>query len=110
MTKKKNILSIAIDKSLQDKLKELSREKHISVSRLVSRLVEEALYLEENVFKDEIYKNIDWLSQEWKDKLQFLFTKVLDTTPDPIWIKDLNLRIIYVNQAFADLFGLKKRR
>ncbi|ACO03699.1 MAG TPA: GGDEF domain-containing protein [Persephonella sp.] len=108
MTKKKNILSIAIDKSLQDKLKELSREKHISVSRLVSRLVEEALYLEENVFKDEIYKNIDWLSQEWKDKLQFLFTKVLDTTPDPIWIKDLNLRIIYVNQAFADLFGLKK--
>ncbi|WP_457622297.1 EAL domain-containing protein [Persephonella sp.] len=108
MTKKKNILSIAIDKSLQDKLKELSKEKHISVSRLVSRLVEEALYLEENVFKDEIYKNIDWLSQEWKDKLQFLFTKVLDTTPDPIWIKDLNLRIIYVNQAFADLFGLKK--
>ncbi|WP_456402930.1 EAL domain-containing protein [Persephonella sp.] len=108
MNKKKNILSIAIDKTLQDKLKELSKEKHISVSRLVSRLVEEALYLEENVFKDEIYKNIDWLSQEWKDKLQFLFTKVLDTTPDPIWIKDLNLRIIYVNQAFADLFGLKK--
>jgi len=58
-------------------------------------LIEEALYLEENVFSDEIYKNIDWLSNEWKDKLQVLFTKVLDTTPDPIWIKDLNLRFVY---------------
>ncbi len=109
MAAKKTVLSIAIDKGLLSKLKELSREKGYSVSKLISKLLEEALYLEENVFKDEIYKNIDWLSEEWKDKLQVLFTKVLDTTPDPIWIKDLNLRIIYVNQAFADLFGVKKQ-
>ncbi|WP_457639203.1 PAS domain-containing protein [Persephonella sp.] len=108
MAAKKTVLSIAIDKNLLAKLKELSAEKGYSVSKLISKLLEEALYLEENVFKDEIYKNIDWLSEEWKDKLQVLFTKVLDTTPDPIWIKDLNLRIIYVNQAFADLFGVKK--
>ena len=108
MAAKKTVLSIAIDKGLLTKLKELSREKGYSVSKLISKLLEEALYLEENVFKDEIYKNIDWLSEEWKDKLQVLFTKVLDTTPDPVWIKDLNLRIIYVNQAFADLFGVKK--
>ncbi|WP_457624865.1 EAL domain-containing protein [Persephonella sp.] len=108
MAAKKTVLSIAIDRELLSKLKELSKEKSYSVSKLISKLLEEALYLEENVFKDEIYKNIDWLSEEWKDKLQVLFTKVLDTTPDPIWIKDLNLRIIYVNQAFANLFGLKK--
>jgi len=108
MAAKKTVLSIAIDKALLSKLKDLSREKGYSVSKLISKLIEEALYLEENVFKDEIYKNIDWLSEEWKDKLQVLFTKVLDTTPDPVWIKDLNLRIIYVNQAFADLFGVKK--
>ncbi|WP_456383677.1 EAL domain-containing protein [Persephonella sp.] len=108
MAAKKTVLSIAIDRDLLSKLKELSVEKGYSVSKLISKLLEEALYLEENVFKDEIYKNIDWLSEEWKDKLQVLFTKVLDTTPDPIWIKDLNLRIIYVNQAFADLFGIKK--
>jgi len=108
MTAKKTVLSIAIDRNLLSKLKELSVEKGYSVSKLIGKLLEEALYLEENVFKDEIYKNIDWLSEEWKDKLQILFTKVLDTTPDPIWIKDLNLRIIYINQAFADLFGIKK--
>ncbi|SNZ03402.1 PAS domain S-box-containing protein/diguanylate cyclase (GGDEF) domain-containing protein [Persephonella hydrogeniphila] len=108
MAAKKTVLSIAIDRELLSKLKELSKEKSYSVSKLISKLLEEVLYLEENVFKDEIYKNIDWLSEEWKDKLQVLFTKVLDTTPDPIWIKDLNLRIIYVNQAFANLFGLKK--
>ncbi|NPA58312.1 MAG: EAL domain-containing protein [Aquificae bacterium] len=108
MAAKKTVLSIAIDKDLLAKLKQLSTEKGYSVSKLISKLLEEALYLEENVFKDEIYKNIDWLSEEWKDKLQVLFTKVLDTTPDPIWIKDLNLRIIYVNQAFADIFGINK--
>jgi len=108
MATKKTVLSIAIDRNLLTKLKQLSVEKGFSVSKLISKLLEEALYLEENVFKDEIYKNIDWLSEEWKDKLQVLFTKVLDTTPDPIWIKDLNLRIIYVNQAFADIFGIKK--
>ncbi|NPA12391.1 MAG: EAL domain-containing protein [Aquificae bacterium] len=108
MATKKTVLSIAIDKDLLSKIKNLSTEKSLSVSKFISKLLEEALYLEENVFKDEIYKNIDWLSEEWRDKLQVLFTKVLDTTPDPIWIKDLNLRIIYVNQAFADLFGLKK--
>ncbi|MBK3331784.1 PAS domain S-box protein [Persephonella atlantica] len=108
MAAKKTVLSIAIDRELLSKLKHLSSEKGYSVSKLISKLLEEALYLEENVFKDEIYKNIDWLSEEWKEKLQVLFTKVLDTTPDPIWIKDLNLKIIYVNQAFADLFGIKK--
>ncbi len=108
MAAKKTVLSIAIDRELLSKIKQLSTEKAYSVSKLISKLLEEALYLEENVFKDEIYKNIDWLSEEWKEKLQILFTKVLDTTPDPIWIKDLNLKIIYVNQAFADLFGIKK--
>ncbi len=108
MSERKKILSIAIDNELLKRLKDLSKEKELSVSKLVTQLIEEALYLEENVFSDEIYKNIDWLSNEWKDKLQVLFTKVLDTTPDPIWIKDLNLRFVYVNQAFADLFGHKK--
>jgi PAS domain S-box-containing protein/diguanylate cyclase (GGDEF)-like protein len=108
MSERKRILSIAIDNDLLKRLKDLSQEKELSVSKLVTQLIEEALYLEENVFSDEIYKNIDWLSNEWKDKLQVLFTKVLDTTPDPIWIKDLNLRFVYVNQAFADLFGHKK--
>ncbi len=108
MAAKKTVLSIAIDRELLSKIKQLSVEKSYSVSKLISKLLEEALYLEENVFKDEIYKNIDWLSEEWQEKLQVLFTKVLDTTPDPIWIKDLNLKIIYVNQAFADLFGIKK--
>ncbi len=108
MSERKKILSIAIDNDLLKRLKDLSQEKELSVSKLVTQLIEEALYLEENVFSDEIYKNIDWLSNEWKDKLQVLFTKVLDTTPDPIWIKDLNLRFVYVNQAFADLFEHKK--
>ncbi len=108
MSERKKILSIAIDNDLLKRLKDLSKEKELSVSKLVTQLIEEALYLEENVFSDEIYKNIDWLSNEWKDKLQVLFTKVLDTTPDPIWIKDLNLRFVYVNQAFAELFEHKK--
>ena len=108
MSERKKILSIAIDNQLLKRLKDLSVEKSVSVSKLVTQLIEEALYLEENVFSDEIYKNINWLSNEWKDKLQVLFTKVLDTTPDPIWIKDLNLRFVYVNQAFAELFQHKK--
>ena len=108
MASKKTILSIAIDKDLLAKLKKLSEEKASSVSKLISNLIEEALYLEENVFKDDIYQNIDWLSEEWRDKLQVLFTKVLDTTPDPIWIKDLNLKFIYVNQAFEKAFKVKR--
>ena len=108
MPTKKPILSVVVDEFLKSKLEELSKEKKLSVSKLVSKLIEEALYLEENVFQNEIYKNVDWLSEEWKDKLPVLFTNVLDTTPDPIWIKDLNFRWIYVNQAFADLFGYKK--
>ncbi|WP_029521214.1 EAL domain-containing protein [Persephonella sp. IF05-L8] len=108
MASKKTILSIAIDKELLSKIKKLSEEKSSSVSKLISNLIEEALYLEENVFKDDIYQNIDWLSEEWRDKLQVLFTKVLDTTPDPIWIKDLNLKFIYVNQAFEKTFGVKR--
>ncbi len=108
MATKKPIVSVVLEEEINRKLKEISKEKGISVSKLVSSLLAEALYLEENVFKDEIYQDTDKLSKEWKEKLPVLFTKVLDTTPDPIWIKDNNLRYIYVNKAFEEIFGKTK--
>lgn len=108
MATKKPIISVIVERDIYNKLKEGAKKEKTSLSRYASKLIKEALYLKENVFKDEIYKNIDWLNEEWEDKFKYLFTTVLDTTPDPIWIKDINLKFVYVNQAFADLFGYKK--
>ncbi len=108
MATKKPIVSIVLDEKLNSKLKELAKEKKLSFSKLVSNLLQEALFVEENFFKEEFYKKIEALEDHWKDKLPILFSKLLDTIPDPIWIKDNNLRYIYVNEAFAKLF--KKNR
>ncbi len=108
MPTKKPIISVIVEEDIYKKLKERAKNEKTSLSKYASKLIKEALYLKENVFKDEIYKNVDWLNEEWEDKFKYLFTTVLDTTPDPIWIKDINLKWVYVNQAFADLFGYKK--
>ncbi len=108
MATKKPIVSIVLDEKLNAKLKELAKERNLSFSKLVSNLLKEALFVEENFFKDEFYKKIEALEDHWKDKLPMLFSSLLDTIPDPVWIKDNNLRYIYVNKAFSKLFGKKR--
>jgi len=102
MATKKPIISVIVDDLIYKNLKILAEKKEISLSKLASQLLVEGLYLEEELKEPEFADDI------LKDKMcNFLF-EVLDLSPDPIWIKDKHLRHIYVNKAFADLFGMKK--
>ncbi len=102
MATKKPIISVIVENQIYENLKQLSEKKNTSLSKLASNLLLRGLYLE-----DELkYSNL--VDEILEDQLCDFLLEVLDMSPDPIWIKDKNLRHIYVNKAFANLFGMKK--
>ncbi len=102
MATKKPIISVIVEDKIYETLKNLSEKRNTSLSKLAYNLLLKGFYLEEDLKDNSIVDKI------LEDNLCNLLLEVLDLSPDPIWIKDKNLRHIYVNQAFADLFGMKK--
>jgi len=55
---------------------------------------------------DNIDKNVDKFNKSELELQAAMLTTLLDTNPDLIFVKDLNLRYTHFNKAFLDYFGL----
>ncbi len=90
MGTKKPIISVIVDHKLKELLEKKAREKKVSVSKIAAELIKNGLINEKN--QDCI------ITSELIDKLPYL-----------IWVKDENLRYMYVNKAVLNFLGFKDK-
>ncbi len=88
MGTKKPIISVIVDHKIKDALEKLSKQKKVSISKVAAELIKRGLEI---------------------DHLSILTYEVVDNIPYMIWIKDRNLRYIYVNNAILDFLGLESK-